>query len=111
MTDLYQDFSYVYLHRCPETDEVFYCGHGTKARAWRCDTYESPTRCGHRSKKHSDFLNSLMVKGFCPDDWVEIVDKGLSKKDACLLERMLICYYEPRFNKKQGQALLKLDKR
>jgi DNA invertase Pin-like site-specific DNA recombinase len=46
--------------------------------------------------------------GYTPDHWVEIVDRGLTKEEACALERLYIKKYKPEYNKIQGASLLKV---
>ena len=111
MINDYRNFiHYVYLHVCPMSDDVFYVGHGSKGRAWRCDSYGDVPKYGHRSKDHSDYLDTLMMEGYCPADWVVIHAQGLSKKEAAEKEQFLIRELEPAFNKPLGRKLLKLTK-
>lgn len=92
---------YVYFHRDPQTHEIVYVGHGCGARAWLSNE-------PFRSVLHSEYLGMLENTGYTPDTWVEIVDKGLTKEDACVLERRYIKKYKPEYNKIQGASLLKV---
>lgn len=93
--------NYVYQHIDPFTGHIVYVGHGTGHRAW---VYTKRLR----DQEHTNFLKDLERKGFTPNDWVIIVDKNLSKETACELERTLIKFYKPIFNKIQGASLLKV---
>jgi hypothetical protein len=92
---------YVYLHEDPETNEILYIGHGWKHRAWLCDY-------PFRSEEHADYLQELHGKGFNPSNWVFIEREGLTKEEACFHEREAIKNLKPRFNKIQGEKLLKV---
>lgn len=72
---------YVYLHRCPQSSEVFYVGMGKAGRAWEC---------GSRSAIHKDKLLELVKSGYTPADFVELEVTGLSKQEATALEAALI---------------------
>lgn len=88
---------YVYKHVCPETGKLLYIGQGSKGRAW---VYAQGTL---RSKDHDKYLMSLTGKGFISLDWVQIIDKALTKEEAFLLETLLIWDSEefPIFNSKR----------
>lgn len=90
---------YVYFHRDPETSEVQYVGHGCGARAWLSNE-------PFRSYLHSEYLGMLENTGFTPDEWVDVVKKGLTKEEACEQERRFIKELKPTYNKIQGAALL-----
>lgn len=92
---------YVYFHYDQAVNEVLYVGHGTGPRAW---VMNYPLR----SAEHAKFLKDLETRGDIPADWVVIQDRNLSKKDACSIERKYIKKYKPRFNKIQGEKLLKV---
>jgi len=72
---------YVYLHRHPETGEVFYVGMGQKDRAWIM---------GNREHAHKSVTAPLWKKGFLPNDIVEIAHKHLDLDSARRIERELI---------------------
>lgn len=90
--------NYVYLHINPINNEVIYVGVGTKDRAWHYRVSMS------RHKEHTKFLNYLTEQGHIPSDWVEVVERGLSKEDARLVEKRLISKYNPTFNTHKGQG-------
>ena len=94
---------YVYKHidRWDRGGTIIYVGHGTGARAWTCNL-------PHRDEEHAKALHEFMQRGEIPSDWVQIEKKGLTKQEACELERRLIRMFRPRFNKVQGAALLKV---
>lgn len=106
---------YVYLHIHPETEEVVYVGHGTNERAWRCTALKTTTTedsiYGHRSREHADWCQALILEGYVPNDWVQIIERSLDKTYACKLEQKLIREIKPKFNKAMGQKLLKLNKK
>lgn len=89
---------YVYKHIDPRTQEVVYIGKGRGGRAW------DVTRSRAEYKEHQEWMTSLMEKGHTPDEWVVIVTKGLSEKEALLEESNTrhaqgVC----RFNRQSGQ--------
>lgn len=92
---------YVYWHTDPNTLEVVYVGHGCGHRAWVNDP-------PFRDELHSEYLNNLQEKGYTPDQWVKIAQRGLNKEQACFYERSDIKAFKPRFNKIQGAKLLKV---
>ena len=95
---------YVYIHSDPRTDEVLYVGHGFKGRAW---VYGSP-KSDSRSNEHLAHLEGMTESYLTPEDWVTVLYKGLTKVDACELERREIVKLKPRYNKPQGLKLLKM---
>jgi hypothetical protein len=92
---------YVYFHVDPETDEIFYVGHGSGARAW----ISSPP---FRDELHAAKLTTLESQGKTPDQWVYIIARGLSKEEACKIEREHIKKEKPLYNKVQGEKLLRV---
>ena len=90
---------YVYHHIVD--DEIIYTGNGSGARAWM---HSFP----FRDKEHADYLTTLILEGFLPCDWVVIVDRNMTKKEAQDLERTLLEKRRPRFNKVFGLKLLKV---
>lgn len=52
---------------------------------------------------------SLIDAGYLPTDIVEVIQKGLTKKQACVIEQSYIRQVRPYFNKPQGRSLLKLN--
>ena len=78
---------YVYLHL--DQDEIVYVGKGTGDRAYRS---------GNRgSSVHSAFLNSKFNEG--ASDHVQIVEYGLTEKEALALEAELLKDSDYRFNR------------
>lgn len=95
---------YVYFHVCPITSEVKYVGHGWKSRAW----VHGGRKTVARSQPHYDWLRDINIKGFLPCDYVKVVERGLSKPDACKLEQRYIRDLSPEFNRPQGLSMLKV---
>ena len=88
---------YVYEHYNPYSNETVYIGHGSKERAWLIGGDKSASR----SPDHHQWITSLLENGFTPDQWVRVLQRDLTKKEACSLEGMLIVesVNKPRFNK------------
>lgn len=103
---------YVYAHIDPETSQLLYVGQGQRHRAWEYYSHPRPdgTYWVGRTPEHRDHLLSLVSKGYLPCDWVHIVERQLSKKDAKQIEHDLIELTSPMFNKKPGLAQLALTK-
>ena len=99
---------YVYLHRNPTTNEILYVGSGRNERAYRSTTTGNSTVYGHRDREHAFVLRELQLKGFLPEDWVEILYKGLTKSEACVLEQKITRKLNPKFNKPAGLKQLKI---
>lgn len=96
---------YVYKHVDPRSDELLYIGHGARGRAWT----NGSKKTALRSQDHLAHLESMTYEGFIPSDWVQIVQQGISKKDACIIEQALIRELNPTYNLPQGKSLLKMD--
>jgi len=96
-----KDVYYVYHHAHPETGDVVYVGHGRGYRAW---AYGST----HRSEDHNVWCFEQEQRGYTPDDWVLIYRVCLSKEEACKIEREAIDKISPKFNKKQGEKVMKM---
>lgn len=89
---------YVYLHIDPIKSKTVYIGKGRGGRAW------DVTRARSKNNEHVQWMNDLMSKGYIPSDWVVIVDKNLSEKDALKLELSLIHSSGlTSFNKQSGE--------
>lgn len=95
---------YVYMHVDPETKEIVYYGHGRAGRAWACGSEKTVLR----GEAHYLWQKSLMDNGYCPGDWVVILEKGMTKDDARAMEYELIEKSDTRFNMKMGQGNLKV---
>lgn len=95
---------YVYKHVDLRTGELLYIGHGCRGRAW---IHGSKKNC-LRSQEHLDHLESMTADGFIPSDWVEVLEQGLPKSEACKIENNLIRELKPKYNKPQGKHLLKV---
>lgn len=94
---------YVYAHR--EVDgQIVYLGHGKGGRAWIYGSRKTVLR----SPEHLTWIHEQDSVGRLPCDYVEILGRGLSKPDAAQRERQLIEKFQPRFNKQQGVANLKI---
>lgn len=102
---------YVYKHFDPNTHELTYIGHGKFERAWRCSTTGNQINYGHRSVEYSERIFGWLLEGFTPNDWVTIVESGLTKSEALKLEQKLIREFSPTFNKRMGQTLLRLSRK
>ena len=89
---------YVYKHTDPNTAEVVYFGKGCHGRAW------DVTRSRTENKEHQNWMLLLSENGFTPDDWVQIVKKGLSEDEAFKTE---LEYFhtngQPKFNRTAGE--------
>jgi hypothetical protein len=72
---------YVYLHRHPSTEVVFYVGKGVDARAWNMFD---------RRPEHTEKLYKLLREGHAPGSWVSIVKWGLTEGEALRAEDQLI---------------------
>lgn len=92
---------YVYWHIDPETKSVVYVGHGCGHRAWLSTE-------PFRDYMHAEYLGMLENTGFTPDEWVRIVQRNLTKEQACAIERNDIKFLKPTYNKIQGEKLLKV---
>jgi len=90
---------YVYMHTDPASDDLLYVGHGCRGRSW--------TSLSH-SEDHTFHLEMMTKAGYTADDWVSIVEAGLTKRAACDIERHLIDDLHTMYNKVQGFKLLKL---
>jgi hypothetical protein len=77
---------YVYKHFDPITKEVVYVGRGSKGRAWNVH------RNINSQSEHIEWMEELISKGYTPQDWVEIVQSGLSFEEAVKLEYDLSSY-------------------
>lgn len=80
--------NYVYVHRDPTTGQVVYVGMGQRHRAWTCGAQSNS-----RQDDHGAWMDGLLSDGFTPDQWVEIVAKGLTRSEALKLEKELIDEY------------------
>lgn len=100
---------YVYKHVDPITHQLLYVGKGTGQRAWACNGGYANARYGNRSKAHSTHLKALMLQGYLPCDWVQIVKRGLTAPAAFKLETALIESLKPCFNSVMGLKNLKLS--
>mgnify|MGYP003989866889 CR=1 FL=1 len=102
---------YVYIHKHPVSEDVAYVGMGSKGRAWVMHNSGGDNAAyGHRDQYHFGWFLSLESEGYTLYDIVEIVEKGLTKKEALTIERALIADLNPTFNKAQGLNILKMDK-
>ena len=89
---------YVYKHIDPNTAEVVYVGKGCHGRAW------DVTRSRTENKEHQSWMLLLSENGFTPDNWVQIIAKGLSEEESFKME---LEYFhnngQPKFNKTAGE--------
>ena len=97
---------YVYSHVDPRNNETIYVGHGCRGRAW---IHGSKKTC-LRSQDHLDRLNELTSLGFIATDWVKILEKGMSKSEACRFEQEVIRDTDPTFNVQMGISILKVTR-
>ena len=96
---------YVYAHVCPFSGLFLYVGHGKKARAWIHGSKNTVLR----SEEHLDWLDYLNEEGYLPCDYVYILEKNLTKTQACIKEQKYIREQTPKFNKPLGKSLLKIN--
>jgi len=92
---------YVYWHRDPTNLKILYVGYGSSSRAWM---YTTP----FRSQEHTEYLENLYLNNYLPDDWVVVVQRGLTKFEAMQIEREQIKLHNPIFNKIAGESILKV---
>ena len=93
--DSYQKVYYVYTHIDPVTQELMYVGKGTRGRAWWMEK--------SRNKEHYDAITQILDTGnYTMDDIVTIEEKGLTEKEAYVLEEELINELEPPLNRPYG---------
>lgn len=91
---------YVYTHHDPrgKFDEVVYVGKGKHGRAW------DVTRCRSQHKEHQDWMIKLCEQGYVPNEWVTIVEQGLTEDEAFAMETNILhtggC---PIFNRQSGE--------
>lgn len=91
MMDDYQKY---YVYKYLEDDgTIVYIGKGNKGRAWHCGYMRGDTEERHNWKEEQ------LEKGRLPCDWVEVVERGLSHKEAIALEKKLIMDYKPALNR------------
>ena len=89
---------YVYLHKDPTTKEIVYVGKGRHGRAW------DVTRCRTENKDHQNWMLEQSEKGFLPSDWVTILEKNLTEKEAFSAETVWMHEHgSPEFNRTSGQ--------
>ncbi len=72
---------YVYIHVDPRTCETVYVGKGVHGRAW------DATRNRGTNPKHLEWMLELAKQGYTPDEWVVIINKGLTDKEALKQEK------------------------
>jgi hypothetical protein len=99
-----KNWFYVYEHFEPTTGEIVYIGKGSGARAWQMGTYtQRKGYRGHRRKDHNEWAENLMKLGYTADQFVRIIHRGLSKKEALDEERNFLPKRSlPRFNDLPG---------
>jgi hypothetical protein len=98
------DKYYVYQHVDPSTDEVVYIGMGSAGRAWLVGETHSTAR----KKAHNKWADDLLNEGTTPDQFVEVLNRGLPKSEALLLENILIHKLKPKFNRSIRHGCLKV---
>lgn len=103
---------YVYQHIDPDTHLVIYIGHGRGKRAYETETTFVKRRgaYGHRSMEHSEFLQSLLKRGYLPHEWCDFPFRSLSKEEAARKESGLILLTKPKFNQAYGLKQCKFNK-
>ena len=92
------DKYYIYIHSDPHTKEIVYIGKGCNGRAW------DVTRSRTANKDHQNWRVRLIELGNIPTDWVTIIHRNLSEKEAFKIE----CTWmhengRPKFNKTGGE--------
>ena len=89
---------YVYVHNHPKTNETVYVGKGCYGRAWDV----TRNRNGHPD--HLSWMKTLCEEGYLPYDWVWIIHKGLSEKEAFEKEKEYLHKHgTTRFNRQSGE--------
>lgn len=88
---------YVYAHKDPTTKEIVYIGKGKGGRAW------DVTRCRSQHKEHQDWMVALLEQGYLPSDWVIILHKQLSEKEAFDAETSYLQSRLYKYNRQIGQ--------
>lgn len=96
---------YVYLHVHPTTDKIMYVGYGSGGRGWVCSS------TSRKNKDHFDWIRNLLKDGKTPDQFVTVVKRDLSMKEADELERKLIKQHQPPFNRIFVQSQTSLTKK
>ena len=105
----YQAFYYVYCHQHPVEGSIVYVGMGQKGRAWSITNSGGDNAAyGNRSQNHYNWFLTLEANGHTLDEVVNIVAKGLTKREALDFERELIDDCHPVFNKVAGLNILKM---
>lgn len=81
---------YVYKHVDPETKELMYVGMGKGSRAYATKTVKvKQAAYGHRSPEHAFHLEALLKDGYLPHEWIEFVERSLTKRQALKIEKEL----------------------
>jgi hypothetical protein len=89
---------YVYTHVDPVTHEVVYVGKGINGRAW------DVTRSRGGNKDHQLWMSSLSKNGYLPSDWVRIIYRNLTEKEAFSKEKQFLHEYGvTKFNRQCGE--------
>jgi hypothetical protein len=96
---------YVYVHYDPATEDWVYIGHGKGSRAWYFNGGESNSA---RSVAHNTWCQAMCNLGYLPTEFVTVLERGLTKEQACLLEQRLIREERTAFNAIIGQGILKM---
>jgi len=93
---------YVYFHKDLDTNEIVYVGKGSRGRAWHC------AKSNSRSIEHANYLDVLIKTGHTPDEWVEIVESGMSSREAYKLESEIIWSLSifPKYNHKRDNCCI-----
>lgn len=101
---------YVYKHVDPETKELMYVGMGKGSRAYATKTVKvKQAAYGHRSPEHAFHLEALLKDGYLPHEWIEFVERSLTKRQALKIEKELVNKLKPFYNRKFGIKNLKFD--
>lgn len=88
----------MYEHIDPETKEIVYIGKGSGGRAW------DVTRARNNRRDHQEWMLKKMEQGYIPCDWVKIISKNLSNKQALEVElNRLHTFGLTRFNLQTGE--------
>ncbi len=107
-TNNYKKVYYVYIHVDPATKEVLYVGKGTRHRAWVYQESKWTKNEKYRSQPHLRRLCKLVRDGFLPGDWVKIVERSLTNRQALDREKEYIKKLSPTYNAKFGTGYTKL---
>jgi len=95
---LHKQIYYVYTIVDPKSNLIVYIGKGYGGRAWYMH------RNGQTGLK--DYLLGLCDEGYTPDEFVKLIARKLTHKDAHAMELELIHKHWPKYNMVGGKKVL-----